>query len=138
MNDICIIPIGSGSTGNCFYIEMGNHHLLIDLGMGYRKVKAALEYHGRNIEDIEAVFLTHGHNDHTKSAEALCNHFNAPIIGDPSSFYPVRKARSQKISSIQDEDLEFLDGLSVRQFMVPHDYVKTCGYVFTYGNRKLA
>ena len=130
MSDACIIPIGSGSTGNCFYIEMGGHPLLIDLGMGYRKVNAALEKHGRHIEDIEAVFLTHGHGDHVRAAEALCNHISAPVYSDASSFYPIRKTDNRKVSLETDKEYEILEGLKVTMFTVPHDYVKTCGFSF--------
>ena len=138
MNDICIIPVGSGSTGNCFYLEMDSHHILIDMGMGYRKVKAALEKHGRNIEDIEAVFVTHGHGDHIRSAEALCHHVCAPIYADGSSFYPIRKTDNQKRALEAGREYEILEGLFVTMFTVPHDYVKTCGYSFRTGKRKLS
>ena len=138
MDDICIIPVGSGSTGNCFYLELNGHPLLIDLGMGYRKVKAALEKYDKKIEDIEAVFLTHGHSDHTKAAEALCRHINAPVYGDGSSFYTVRKTENRKCALDTDREYAIADGLYVTMFTVPHDYVKTCGYSFRFNGRKLS
>ena len=68
MCKIAVIPVASGSTGNCIYLEIGPYHLLIDMGAGYRKVRDALSKNGRDIEKIDAVFLTHGHNDHIKGA----------------------------------------------------------------------
>ena len=47
---INIIPIGSGSSGNCFYIQIDNKEFLIDMGIGYRKVKDALEANHIRVE----------------------------------------------------------------------------------------
>ena len=61
---IHIIPVGSGSTGNSIYIELDDKKLLVDMGIGFKKVRDALLKHNRNIKDIEAIFVTHGHSDH--------------------------------------------------------------------------
>ena len=137
MNELALIPVGSGSTGNCFYLEIGPYSLLIDMGIGYRKVKAALEKHGRSLDDVRAVFLTHGHYDHTKAAVPLSHHLGCAVYGDPSSFYPVREIELEKRGLAVYEPVEILPGLYVTMFPVPHDYVRTCGYLFEYEDKKL-
>ena len=137
MNEIKIIPIGSSSSGNCFYLEMGGYHLLIDLGIGYKKVKNALEVNGLDLSMIDGVFVTHGHGDHIKAAEVISKRLNCKIYAESSSMYSLRKTVVDRISINTYEDIEIFPGLIVRMFMVPHDFVKTCGYIFKYGDKKV-
>ena len=133
-----IIPFGSGSTGNSFYIELGDHRFLIDMGIGYRKVKAVLESHERRFEDIEAVFLTHGHVDHIKAAKALGNHLSCRVYANETVMYPIRNIAPERVVLDVNEEKEVLPGLQVRMFSVPHDYVRTCGYSFVCEGKKLS
>ena len=137
MNKISIIPIGSGSTGNCFFIEIGKYSLLIDMGIGYRKVKEALEFSGKDICQINAIFLTHGHYDHVKAASPISNNTFCKVYADQSSMYSICKIKSERIILNIDETVEVLPGLKVRMFSLPLDFVRTCGYTFEYEDRKL-
>ena len=52
-------------TGSCFYLEVGEHKLLIDCGME----QGPDEFENQEIpvaaSEIEAVLLTHAHIDHS-------------------------------------------------------------------------
>ena len=52
-------------TGSCFYLEVGDHKLLIDCGME----QGPNEFENQEIpvaaSEIEAVLLTHAHIDHS-------------------------------------------------------------------------
>ena len=135
--NINVIPVGSGSSGNCFYIEMNQYRFLIDLGMGYNKVKDALLFNERNIEDVEAIFITHGHNDHTKACQAIGNHTGCKVYADKSAMYPLRSMKNEKTVIEIGKSFEPIEGLKVKSFSVPHDYVKTCGYIFESENTKI-
>ncbi|MBR5755353.1 MAG: MBL fold metallo-hydrolase [Erysipelotrichaceae bacterium] len=137
MSDIVIIPIGSGSTGNCFYIEMKDHRFLIDMGIGVRRVRDVLAHHDRLLDDIEAIFVTHGHTDHVKSASAITNNTRCKVYADKSSMYSLRDIKSETECINVNETFEPLEGLKVRTFSVPHDFVRTLGYVFEYEGRKI-
>lgn len=137
MDNIRIIALGSGSTGNSFYLEMNDHRFLIDLGIGYRKTKAVLESYQRRIEDIEAVFLTHGHIDHIKAAKAMGNHLSCKVYANETVMYPIRDIAAERVKLPLGET-EVLPGFNVRMFSVPHDYVRTCGYSFISEGRKIS
>ena len=138
MSQINILPIGSGSTGNSIYIEIGPHRILVDMGIGFKKIRDALNRYDRNIEDIDAIFVTHGHYDHVKSATAIANHTSCKVYAEQSSMYPIRNIRSERICVNIDEPFEPLNGLKVTMFLVPHDYVRTCGYIFEYEGKKVS
>lgn len=134
---IKIIPFGSGSTGNSMYIEIENHRILVDMGIGMRKIKQALEKHSRSLNDIEAIFITHDHYDHIKNAPAIINNTKALVYcNEETSEYMKNKNIDYCLLSLNNKK-EVLEGLFVEAFKVPHDrYVY--GYLFEVGNTRLA
>ena len=138
MSGINIIPIGSGSTGNCFYIETGDYRFLIDMGIGYRKIVQALQRHGRDLDGLDAVFVTHGHYDHVKSAPAIANHIDCKVYTNESVLYSIRKIKAKKVVLDVNETVELFDDFKVRMFSVPHDFAYTCGFSFESKGSKLS
>jgi len=136
MGSINIIPVGSGSTGNSIYIEIEGHRFLIDMGIGFKKIRDALKLHERDMKDIEAIYLTHSHSDHIKSAPAIANNTSCPIYADASHMYGIRKINAERLILKAYETID-MDGMEVRMFYVPHDFVKTCGYTFFANGRKV-
>ena len=59
-----ISPLFSGSKGNCTLIQSDNANILLDLGYSYRAVVQALESRGITPKNIDAIIITHEHNDH--------------------------------------------------------------------------
>lgn len=65
-----IINIGSSSKGNAFYVEIKRDGfdkpfgLLLDCGFKYEKIATQLRNYGKSINDINAILVTHEHNDH--------------------------------------------------------------------------
>jgi glyoxylase-like metal-dependent hydrolase (beta-lactamase superfamily II) len=68
----------------CSYVvETGTGVTFIDAGMSGsgRDVLEALRHIGRRPEDVEAVLLTHWHNDHSAGAYLLQRRYQVPIYG---------------------------------------------------------
>jgi phosphoribosyl 1,2-cyclic phosphodiesterase len=63
---ICVL--GSGSAGNCTYVETRGVRLLIDLGFGKRSLARRLHAAGLEPDRFDALLLTHGHSDHVRGA----------------------------------------------------------------------
>ena len=55
--------LGSGSSGNSSYIEMGNKKFLIDAGFSGKKIVEKLNNIEKRIDDIMGIFVTHEHSD---------------------------------------------------------------------------
>ena len=137
MKNINVITIGSGSTGNCFYIEMNDYSFLIDMGMGYRITKNILEKNYRNLENVLAIFVTHGHSDHIKANIAIGNHTRCGVYADSSCMYSIREMQNIKVPIEIDKEFEPMPGLYAKAFPVSHDYYRTCGYTFRYEDCKV-
>ena len=58
--------LASSSSGNSVYIEDDNFRCLVDVGLTGKKITENLDQIGRDIKDINAIFVTHEHIDHIK------------------------------------------------------------------------
>lgn len=71
--------LGSGSSGNCYFLESGDDALVIDLGIGIRLFKKYARNYGLNREHIRGIVLTHDHMDHVKAVGALTEEQRIPV-----------------------------------------------------------
>ena len=107
--------LSSGSSGNATYMETDSGGLLVDAGLSRRRIEALLALTGRNLTDVKAVLLTHGHADHTCGVRSLARDcgievFAAPGVGESLGANTV----------VPGEDCRVGD-LTVTFFEVPHD-----------------
>jgi phosphoribosyl 1,2-cyclic phosphodiesterase len=63
MIKFCVL--GSGSKGNAIYFNVDGRQFLIDCGFTKKETAKRLELIGKEIKDIEKVFVTHDHGDHS-------------------------------------------------------------------------
>ena len=52
-----MMPIASGSSGNCIYIGSDDTHILIDAGISRKKIEEGLNSIDVSLKDIDAVFV---------------------------------------------------------------------------------
>src|SRR6186997_1215584 len=71
--------LGSGSGGNCAYLETGETRLLIDAGFSGRQIRERLATIGRAPEGLNGILLTHEHSDHIQGLTGLCSKLKIPI-----------------------------------------------------------
>jgi len=133
--------LGSGSTGNATLVESAGllpFRLLVDCGLGIRQLQMRLGEAGLEIQDIDAVFVTHEHSDHIGCVLTLSLRHNIPVwmsqgthtaMGSPDFKGRLRIAR--------DGDAVDLGGLEVMPFTVPHDAREPLQLVCTDGAAKL-
>ena len=63
--------LGSGSGGNCAYLECGETRLLIDAGFSGRQIRQRLATIGRAPEGLSGILITHEHSDHIQGLTRL-------------------------------------------------------------------
>src|SRR5579863_8982073 len=71
--------LGSGSSGNCAYLETGETRLLIDAGFSARQTRQRLATIGRAPEGLTGILITHEHSDHINGLVGLANKLHIPI-----------------------------------------------------------
>ena len=63
--------LASSSSGNSVYIEDDNFRCLVDVGLTGKKITENLDRIGRDIKDIDAIFVTHEHIDQEYSQGSI-------------------------------------------------------------------
>jgi phosphoribosyl 1,2-cyclic phosphodiesterase len=107
--------LSSGSSGNATYLEAGGRGLLVDAGFSCRRLRGLLARIGRNLTDVSAVLLTHGHADHTSGVRSILREHEVPLYAAPGV--------AETIGAVPvnaGEPLDLGDVLATF-FEVPHD-----------------
>ena len=71
-----IIPLFSGSRGNCYYIGSNSKGILIDAGRSAKQIKEACDHYNIDISSIEGILVTHEHTDHINGLRIFASKYN--------------------------------------------------------------
>jgi phosphoribosyl 1,2-cyclic phosphodiesterase len=72
--------LGSGSSGNCAYLETGDARILVDAGFSPLQIRKRLASIGRTPENLSAILITHEHSDHISGLFGLADKLHIPIF----------------------------------------------------------
>ncbi len=71
--------LGSGSSGNCAYVETAEVRILVDAGFSPLQIRKRLATLGHAPENLSAILLTHEHSDHISGLLGLADKFQIPV-----------------------------------------------------------
>ena len=121
-----ISVLSSGSKGNSCYIKDGKTEILIDLGTTSLYIERNLKDLNTNPENIDAIFLTHTHVDHTNALKVFTKKYNTKVY--------LTKLMYKELN-IDLNNYEFIDdkvqigNLTIIPFKTSHDVSDSNGYV---------
>ena len=130
--------LGSGSRGNALIVEAGATRVMLDCGFSYAEATVRLARLGLAPSDIDAVILTHEHDDHMCGAAQFAAQVNIAVYMTNGT----RTAIGRKLKRVQcicfDPHAPFQIGdLLMRPFPVPHDAREPAQCVFDDGAVRL-
>lgn len=136
-----LCSLSSGSSGNCVYLETRQSKILIDAGMSGKQVQMLLEMRGIHGSEIDAIFVTHEHSDHSKGVGVLSRRFHIPIYTNYGTF----KAMEKTIGRIHKNYLKLFEtngfyhcrDFDFHPFAISHDAADPVGYVFMQDGQKV-
>ena len=76
-----MMSIASGSSCNCVYIGTDNTHILVDDGISKKKIIEGLCKLDLTLDNIDAILVTHEHDDHIKGIGVVERQCITPIYG---------------------------------------------------------
>ena len=127
--------LGSGSSGNGYYLWTENGGILIDAGLGYKTLKRHFQTFALPVDEMKAVFITHDHADHIKSVGKLAAEYGTQIYTTAlvhegiARNYCVSPRVRQEHKVIIEKDVPVTIGdFVVTPFAVPHDSLDCVGY----------
>ncbi|MFO7653487.1 MAG: MBL fold metallo-hydrolase [Candidatus Krumholzibacteriia bacterium] len=120
---ITVIPLQSGSCGNCVYVESAGVRLLFDAGISGRQAEQRLAACGVDIRRVDAVVLTHDHGDHVRCAGVFQRKFGLPLHVTERTLQACARSlgRLERVERFRaGETLDF-GSLRVHTYPTPHD-----------------
>ncbi|KRM75830.1 MBL fold metallo-hydrolase [Secundilactobacillus collinoides] len=135
---VCVLA--SGSTGNCTYIETNEHKVLVDAGLSGKKIENLMASVGKDMQDVDSLFVTHEHSDHRKSVGILARRYPGLNVYANEGTWDAMAPKIGKVATEQknlfapDTTLSMGD-LDVESFTVSHDAVEPQFYAFHSGGK---
>lgn len=133
--------LGSGSSGNCYYLGTKDYGILIDAGIGIRSIKKTLREYGISFDKIAGVLISHDHADHIKTVGCLGDKYNIPIYSTQAVHNGILRSRyveanlSTSRRVIEKENPFNIKDFEITAFDVPHDSIENVGYQLNLGDQ---
>ena len=132
------MSLGSGSSGNCYYLEAGGKALLVDAGVGIRTMRKTFNDYGLKMDNLYAIVVTHDHADHIKAVGNLSMKYGLPVYATPRvhegmqrSYCMTKKIEKERRLLLAKEETVRIGAFEVTCFEVPHDSTDHTGYRIT-------
>ena len=132
MTNYSITSLYSGSKGNSVLIESDKTKILIDAGKSARALCNALAEIGKSIDEIDAIFITHEHNDHIGALENLLKKHKIPVhivsISAQKLLNRAREVFEDALCLHTPIFTENIGNMKITSFPTPHDSEYSVGY----------
>ncbi len=132
-------PLASGSKGNCIYIGTPMTKILIDAGISAKVTSERLQGIGVNLEDIDAILITHEHTDHIRGLDVLGAKMGIPVFANSDTASAIYEAMGKcpkfKIFST-GQTFEFGD-FEIHPLSIQHDAIDPVAFTIRMANLKL-
>lgn len=134
---VCVLA--SGSKGNAIYITDGETAILIDAGLSAKEIRRRMDIRGLSFESIDAIVISHEHNDHIRGAGALSRKLKIPIYINEQTYIASNGILKtpHEIRSM-DCGLPFhINGLRIHPFSISHDAADPAGFAIEKNGTKI-
>ncbi len=92
--------LASGSTGNCCYIETNDSKMLIDCGISKKQIDYELLQLDVLFSDINAIFITHEHEDHIRSLGAVLRKSNITCYMTNGTYQAIINGKNVSLATL--------------------------------------
>ena len=119
-----ICTLASGSSGNALLVSHNNSHVLVDAGISVRRINAALHSFDLSIDDLDALLITHSHNDHVSALKTWVKHYDCPIYTSDGTAFTLHNRISgitPLLHSFSAGESFSVGDFSVHSFSTSHD-----------------
>ena len=126
--------LSSGSKGNTTYIETKETKILIDAGNSSKYIVNKLTELNINLNEIDAILITHVHSDHVKGLEVLTKKISCPVY-ITKKMYPYLDYLTNYIF-IEGDKISIKD-MEIDVIKTSHDTEDSVGYIVSNNNKSV-
>lgn len=131
--------LASGSGGNACYVETDHCRILIDAGLSCRELIRRLE--GLEVKPvlIDALVITHEHQDHIKSAGPISRRFNIPVYVNDLTMQKVKNGMGRIAGHVPFDTGRSIkiNDMMIETFTKCHDATDPVGLVISSNGSRL-
>jgi phosphoribosyl 1,2-cyclic phosphodiesterase len=123
--------LGSGSAGNCAYLETDHARLLVDAGLSARQIRQRMATVARAPETLTGILITHEHSDHIAGLAGLAARLDVPIYCNRLTKQAIEAQLKIEIKAqifATGGSFEIGD-VTVDTFTIPHDAYDPVGFL---------
>lgn len=126
--------LSTSSAGNCSFVSDGTSRLLIDCGLAMYDTTHRLKAIGEDVDQVDAVLLTHSHSDHAFGLHTLIKRWrrggrHVPVFCSASTFEELPNVIPPHwYREIAQQSYWNVAGIRCETFAVPHDTGEPLGF----------
>ncbi len=132
-------PLASGSKGNALYLGTQKTKILVDAGISGRATKQKLAELEVELDEIQAILISHDHSDHIQGLKTLAFRYGIPVLANSETAKGIYGALGDcpqfKIFTT-GESFIFGD-IEIHPFSIQHDTVDPVAFTFKFDGIKL-
>ncbi len=131
-----IIVLNSGSNGNAVFVESprSGAAVLLDCGISRRQIEVRLKVHGRYLQNVKGLFITHEHADHVRGVPVTAKMYRMPTYLTEATYRGMRVNRPHKGHRfIRIGEAVKVEDITVEAFSKSHDAHDPVFFLVTIG-----
>lgn len=126
----------TGSSGNCYILQDGDHRLVLDAGIPYKEFLRAVDF---NIQNISGCLVSHEHMDHAQAVpDMTASGINVHMSrGTMDKVFKASDSLRSLVNIHKASDIFAVRDWTVRGFYLHHDAAEPLGFLIKRKDVKL-
>lgn len=122
-----VTSLGSGSSGNALLIRTAGKALLVDCGVGVKRMTSALATQGLGVAQIDALLISHEHSDHVRELPRFAA-AGAAVMSTAGTAAAAPVPDQSRVDVVPMRTVS-LAGADITALPVTHDARQPCGFL---------
>jgi phosphoribosyl 1,2-cyclic phosphodiesterase len=126
-----VFSLGSGSRGNGIIVADGERAVLVDCGFGPRALAKRIAALGLQPEMIEALIITHEHQDHADGVTKAHHKWRWPVYASAGTHRALRDVPAKYRHELKPGTSVTAGAFAVESVGIPHDAIQPLAVAIT-------
>lgn len=138
MSVLRFASLGSGSSGNALIVQSGVTSVMLDCGFGIAETNRRLARLGMQIDELDAIIVTHEHDDHIGGVARIARRHHIPVWMSHGTWRGLESMFANiQVNLVEGHTAFSVGDVFVEPFPVPHDAREPAQFVFGDGSLRL-